>query len=583
MKKFGFLRLSCLILAGLNVFGTLTAQSGPKTFCNPLDLPYRFQLDQSVREAADPVLVLYKGKYVLFASKSGGYWTSPDMLNWQLVEPEGLPLENYAPAIMVYKDRLYYLSANAIYTTDAPESGKWTTVTTFNRGFDDPALFVDDDGRIYLYHGCYENKPLKVVELNANTFQPIGDDIEVFKTDIENRGWEVAGDLNLGKKPGDTSVNNLLPWDEGSWMNKIGGKYYLQYAAPGTQFKSYADGVLISDSPTGPFVYESYSPFSYKPAGFVTGVGHSSTFSDADQNYWHVTSVTLSQRQMFERRLALFPAGVLPDGQLVANTYLGDYPQFAPGVIKKPLTNNLTGWMLLSYNKPAKASSILTDPKTNFQPALAFDEEMSTWWSAASNKKGEWLEVDLQKKCRINAIQVNFADQGATARGRLRNDGYGYSIETSVDGKKWTLVADRRDSLKDEPHHYIELDKPQMARFVRITNAHSPAESLFSIYDLRIFGMAPGKVPDTVDKLNVQRVTNDGRKAHLTWEAVPGADFYIVRYGIAPDKLYSNYQVYKASNLEINSLNAGVKYYFTVDAINACGLNPGKKIIELAK
>ena len=36
-------------------------------------------------------------------------------------------------------------------------------------------------------------------------------------------------------------------------MTKHNGKYYLQYAGPGTEFKSYSDGVYVSDKPLGPF------------------------------------------------------------------------------------------------------------------------------------------------------------------------------------------------------------------------------------------------------------------------------------------------------------------------------------------
>src|ERR1019366_6002516 len=50
-----------------------------------------------------------------------------------------------------------------------------------------------------------------------------------------------------------------------TWMNKHDGTYYLQFAAPGTQFKTYGDGVLTSKDPMGPFTYAPYSPFSFKP------------------------------------------------------------------------------------------------------------------------------------------------------------------------------------------------------------------------------------------------------------------------------------------------------------------------------
>src|SRR5208337_1849665 len=106
-------------------------------------------------------------------------------------------------------------------------------------------------------------------------------------------------------------------WIEGSWVNKNAGKYYLQYAAPGTEFKTYADGVLVSDKPMGPFTYAGYSPFSFKPTGFVTGAGHSSTFAGLDGRFWHIATMTISKRHMFERRLGLFPTYFTKDGELI--------------------------------------------------------------------------------------------------------------------------------------------------------------------------------------------------------------------------------------------------------------------------
>jgi hypothetical protein len=583
------MRLRILIIFSLAAL-SLNAQAPKKnekinnnsltTFCNPVDLAYRFQLEGSQREAADPVIVLYKNIYWLFASKSGGYWSSSDLVHWKFIEAVGLPLEIYAPTVVEINGELYYLAGNGVFTTNDPGKGIWNQVATLDHNTSDPDLFLDDNGRLYLYEGCNENKPLMAVELDTQKFQPIGKELEVINPDMQNRGWEVAGDDNLGKSSGDTAIKNFLPWIEGSWMNKINGKYYLQYAAPGTQFKSYADGVFVSDSPMGPFKYAPYSPFSYKPTGFVTGVGHSATFPDKNDQLWHITTANISVRQMFERRLALFPTWTLPDGQLVTNTYLGDYPQFAPGTVKNILQNNSTGWMLLSYNKPAKASSTLPSiGLQNFNPSNAFDEEIRTWWAAATGNPGEWLKVDLTKNCRINAIQINFADQGAKAFGRLHNDGYQYYVEASIDGKKWKRIIDRSDVARDEPHHYVQLDESVKARYVRITNVHSPAESVFSLSDLRIFGSGLGKLPPKVKGLTTSRDHADPRHANLSWSVTPNTDFYIVRYGIAPDRLFSNFQVYKSSSVNINSLNAGVDYYFTVDAVNDTGINQGDKTL----
>ena len=47
------------------------AAGGAGTFCNPLDLPYRFKLNRpSRRGAADPTILAYRRRYIMFDSKS---------------------------------------------------------------------------------------------------------------------------------------------------------------------------------------------------------------------------------------------------------------------------------------------------------------------------------------------------------------------------------------------------------------------------------------------------------------------------------------------------------------------------------
>ena len=573
--------LLCLVLGAAHVRG----QQAARTFCNPIDLPYMFQPDGYYRSAADPVIVYYKDTYWLFVSKNAGYYMSKDMVHWTYVKGMGYPTEIFAPTVAVIDGKLYLTTGGTAgtFTTDDPASGRWTNVVTYTRGLEDPATIQDDDGHVYLYDGCSNQRSLRVTELDPTTLQPIGDPIPTIQAETNAHGWEVPGD--------DNRDFDAKPWIEGSWINKIDGKYYLQYAAPGTQFSTYGDGVYISDHPMGPFTYAPYSPFSFKPTGFVTGAGHSCTFTDSSGRYWHVSTLSISRRHMFERRIGLFPTGVLSDGELVTNTYLGDYPQMAPGKSNDPLHDNSAHWMLLSYRKPATASSTLSAdsikggdafaPKVSqsFEPGAAVDEDIRTWWSAATGKAGEWLQVDLRKKCRINAIQVNFADQGATAKNEFISDGYGYYIEASDNGKTWRIIVDHRKDPRDAPHDYTELREPVMARYVRIVNDHSPAEGLFSLYGLRVFGSGLGGTPGRVTAISAVRGSSDGRQASVSWKPVSGADFYIVRYGLSADKLFGNYQVYHGTTLDIHSLNAGYAYYFTVDAVNENGVTHGENTV----
>jgi hypothetical protein len=563
--------LACIIPAGVQTAGRAAAPS--TTFCNPLDLDYRFQLDQpSRREAADPAVVFFDNEYWLFASKSGGYWHSTNFQNWIFVAGTNLLIEDYAPAPAVINHQLYYTAFNtrAIYRAENPRAGTWTKVGDL-QFYADPDLFQDDDGRVYVYYGCSPNGGISGVELDpTNRFAEIGKPVLCFKCDPAHRGWEVPGDENTGDANGKIGDS----WIEGAWMTKYLGKYYLQYSAPGTQFHSYADGVLVGNSPLGPFTYAPYSPFSHKPTGFASGAGHSGTFQDRAGHWWHISTITISQRHMFERRLGVYPAGFTADGQMFCHTYLGDYPQFLPGIQSDPTKNNQPAWMLLSYAKPAQASST----EAGFAAAHAFDEDIRTWWCAQSGNAGEWLQVDLGKTSRLSALQINFADEGSQTLGKLHDDAYQYVVEGSGDGQHWRKILDRSDNHRDAPHDYTELDYPVKARYVRLVNVHCPAGAKFSVSGFRIFGLAPGNAPAEAKNLTAQRHSDDPRKVTITWAPSAGAEFYIVRYGLAPDRLFENYQIYGSTTARINALNDGVGYYFTVDAANGSGITRTKTV-----
>jgi xylan 1,4-beta-xylosidase len=554
----------------------------PQTFTNPLDLPYRFSLESVPhREAADPTVVYFHDCWWLFASKSGGYWYTSDFHDWKFVEPTGLPIEDYAPTVEIIHGRMYYCAeGNAIYSTDDPIAGTWFKVSDLHSA-PDADLFEDSDGRTYLYYGCSNVTPIYGEELDPEDgFKTIRGPFSLITQDRAQHGWEVTRQpfTRTGTPVQDKTNTALAPWIEGSWMNKVDGRYYLQYAAPGTELDGYGDGVYVGDKPFGPFTYMPASPFSYKPTGFIRGAGHGSTFKDTHGNYWHIATAVIGKRAKFERRLVMFPVKFFDDGQVAADTYLGDYPQYLPGEAADPFHANSPGWMLLSLNKPVTVSSTLT----GYPASNAVDESVQDWWSASTGNSGEWLQVDLGAIDTIEAVQINFADQGANHFGRLLGDAYQYLIQVSDDGTTWRTLIDKSDNQRDSPHDYTQLTVRETGRFVRVTNVHCPASSLFSISGLRIFGNSHSDYPDPVRQIVVQRAAGDGRCATIYWKPAPGAEFYIVRYGIHPNRLYSNYQVYGTTDLNIYALNAPTDYYFTVDSVNSRGVTKGPPPLKAA-
>lgn len=546
-----------------------------RTICNPMNLSYRYCLDEpSRREAADPSVVTFKGEYYLFASKLGGYFHSTDLIRWDLVVTDDLPIEAYAPTAVVIDSELYFHTSGdkRLFKTADPKSGKWQQVAEIPIDQWDPMIFCDDDGRIYYYWGCSNENPIMGVELDRSTFQPIGEPVACILHRTADYGWERIGDYNEGapQEGGEKKAFN-----EGAWMNRRSDRYYLQYATPGTEFKSYADGVYVSEQPLGPFRPAKVNPFACKPEGFANGAGHGSTFQDIYGNYWHIGTVSISVKHMFERRLALFPVFFDEDGEMSACTAFGDYPVVVPDRKVDDPQSLFTGWMLLSYRKKIAASSELEE----FNAQQAVDEDIRTYWSAASGKRGEYVEVNLGEKCTVHAVQVNFAEHNSAILGRNDSLRRRYMLECSDNGVLWRTIADKSGENEDLSHDYICLPQPVKASYIRLTNTET-LSSCFAVSGLRIFGKSDRPAPAAVQSLRAER-HDDRRVVSLSWDGNPDATGFNIRFGAQPDKLYRSHIAYGSSGVVIRGLSVHDPYYFAVDAFNEGGITEGTSAVKV--
>ena len=542
-----------------------TKQNSFETICNPVNLSYRFCLDKpSRREAADPTIVAFKDKFYLFASKSGGYWHSDDLINWIFIETNEIPTEEYAPTVIVLKDTFFFLASSneksTIYKTVDPLSGKWSVaLDSLEIPVWDPAFFLDDDNRLYLYWGCSDKNPIYGVELNfENNFSFIGEPKELMHANTSEHGWEVPGNYNRK-----TDAN---PWIEGAWVNKHNGKYYLQYSSPGTEFKSYSDGVYTADYPLGPFSVADHNPFACKPEGFAAAAGHGSTFKDKYGNYWHIGTTTISLKHIFERRLVLYPTFFDEQGMMYASTKFGDYPYIIPNKKIEGFNDIFPGWMLLSYNKQVEVSSSID----SFPSSNITDENIRTYWAARSGNANEYASIDLGKTYDVYSVQINFAEHNTEIFGRQDELYHRYIIEYSNDNTNWDLLIDKSQNLTDNSHDYSQLAEKVNCRYLRIKNIEIPGGH-FALSGFRVFGKGNGDVPTVPKNLEVERNQEDRRSVELKWEKSIDAIGYNINFGIEKNKLYHNYIICQDTILEINSLNTNQSYYFAIESFNENG------------
>ncbi|QNK03465.1 family 43 glycosylhydrolase [Dyella telluris] len=572
------------------------------TWANPVDVDYRYNFEQmnegtSYRTGADPAVVRYGDAYYLFMTLADGYWRSTDLLHWAFIKPDRWPFDSeVAPATLVADGKLFLMQSATeprplLVSTD-PARGHWSFWTRLlppvpgavssatewaikpgqlPPGPWDPGLFQDDDGKVYLYWGSSNVYPLYGAQLDmkfgdaaegegkrlafASQPQPL-----LALTPAEH-GWQRFGQ--------DHTDNRTTPFLEGAWMNRHANRYYLQYAAPGTEYNAYGTGVAIGDSPLGPFHDAPYNPIGEKPGGFVTGVGHGSTFEDAYGNVWNTGTSWIGANWTFERRIGLYPAGFHADGQMWVDTRFGDFPHRMPDHALKDGEDTFTGWMLLSYRKKATASSSLPA-----HPASAVtDENPRSFWVAASNAPGQTLTLDLGGERTVRAVQVNFADYQSGRYGDAPDIVTQFTLEGSRDGAQWAQLADLSHETRDRPNAYIELEQPARLRYVRYVHGHVGAHTL-AIADLRVFGNADGPRPAPPTLVSATRL-GDTRDAEIAWTPVPGAVGYNVRWGLAADRLHATYQRFadQPTHLVLHSLNKGVNYVVAVEAFDEHGVS----------
>jgi len=93
------------------------------------------------------------------------------------------------------------------------------------------------------------------------------------------------------------------------------------------------------------------------------------------------------------------------------------------------------------------------------------------FWATDVTKDPEpWWQVDLEQPASVGQVVVvcYYGDQRF----------YGFTVETSLDGTAWDMVADRRDNREPSTAEgYTCRFPPQRVRYIRIRQTHNSANT----------------------------------------------------------------------------------------------------------
>ncbi|KAK2802434.1 hypothetical protein FQN51_004497 [Onygenales sp. PD_10] len=232
---------------------------------------------------ADPEARIYDNKYFIYPTVSAEFddqtyfeaFSSHDLITWKnvgrILDFKDVPWSTnraaWAPSVG-HKNGNYYLYFSAgdgagigVAKSEDPEGPFVDALgkpligdVKFGAQPIDAQIFIDDDGRNYLYFGGWSH--CVVVELDDDMVSFKGDFVEVTPPD----------------------------YTEGSWMLKRDGIYYFMYSVGGWTDNTYGVSYVTAKSPLGPFNGPAKKILSGDP-NIGTGAGHHSVFNVGDDYY----------------------------------------------------------------------------------------------------------------------------------------------------------------------------------------------------------------------------------------------------------------------------------------------------------
>lgn len=274
--------LSLFILGGCDQLGT---NEEPVTYQNPIG---------EMLDIGDPYVLKVEDMYYMYATSvpHAGFrvWESDNLIDWEEAgmaydhrdhEEKWAQYDFWAPEVvehngtfyMVYSARDYTGSLKmAIATSDSP-TGPFedATVGLIDRpgSFIDGHIFIDDDGTPYLYY----------VEDNHENIIDGKHISHIYVQEMTEDLLNVQGEPHFLLEPDQAWENpdGDFQWNEGPFIVKNDGLYYLMYSANFYASSDYAIGYAVADNPLGPFEKSEANPILSKDLeNGISGPGHNS-------------------------------------------------------------------------------------------------------------------------------------------------------------------------------------------------------------------------------------------------------------------------------------------------------------------
>jgi GH43 family beta-xylosidase len=259
---------------------------------------------------ADPFILYHDQKYYAYGTSDANgivVYTSDDLKYWTKEPALALHKNDsyatrwfWAPEVYALNGQFYmYYSADehiCVATSNSPLGPFKQDVMQpmFEEKGIDNSLFIDDDGKAYLFF-------VRFTDGNAIWMAELENDYKTIKNNT----------LRLCLSVSQTWENDQGRVNEGPFCVKHNGYYYLTYSANDYRSQNYGVGYAYTSNLANNWIKYSRNPVLRKPNGLF-GTGHHCLFRDKDNNlrmafHAHKSGTSVNPREMYITSVGFTP------------------------------------------------------------------------------------------------------------------------------------------------------------------------------------------------------------------------------------------------------------------------------------
>ena len=280
------------------------------------------QANDSSINIADPTVFYDKGTYYLYGTVEGNsnqgflVYTSKDMKSWKIAAEakDGYALRKgdafgdrqfWAPQVFAYNNKFYmaYVANENIAVAESNSAlGPFTQTSKVALSAPvkqiDPFIFIDDDGKKYLYH-------VRLINGNKLFVAEMTDDFSAIKPETLRECITATEDWE--------NTTHAYPVAEGPSILKHNNLYYFVYTANDFRNPDYAVGYAVASSPYGPWKKHAGNPILSRKNIGRNGTGHGDFIKDDKGNLFYVFHTHNSDTKVAPRTTAIIKAMFVKD------------------------------------------------------------------------------------------------------------------------------------------------------------------------------------------------------------------------------------------------------------------------------